>query len=382
MANEKTDDLKDNQILDDSSDNNIGDDEYYDDAKDDPMLIEAQEAQKELDAQKGEAKEGEETEQGAESDDEADSEEQSKSGEGEDDKDIRIPKARLDEALSKAELYRNQVAYLQGLVDAQGKRTDTAQDPDDETAQQTANQDDANDQSVDDLDAAIQKALDKKLELAERYDEGELSTKDWKQQENEIDAEIRKLDQERIEQVRAESKEIAEQTWNQHNLQQRIASEAIKIQEQHPSIVVIDSYPETFSRVIWSEIDAKAAQSLANKGVNLNDGSVDTRIAYMKEKAAIADQYTPDKIAQMLSGQKNQSEQSQGNKSGLSDRAQQRSEKLDLAQSLPPSVSDMGKGDSGDGELTEAQIERMSEDEIADMLEKQPQRIQKFLGQI
>ena len=116
-----------------------------------------------------------------------------------------IPKARLDEVLSERDLLRNQVGYMRGLIDAnEGKagQQPAAQDSGDKNNQTDEGNQEGSE--VDAFDAKISEAEAKKLELAEKYDEGDISTKQWREAEIEIDREIRGLSNER-EQARLSS---------------------------------------------------------------------------------------------------------------------------------------------------------------------------------
>jgi hypothetical protein len=64
---------------------------------------------------------------------------------------------------------------------------------------------------------------------------------------------------------------------------------------------------------------------------------------------------------------------------GPSETAMNRKAKIDLANSQPPSMADMGAG-ANNAELTEADIENMTEDQMADLLQKAPNLVNRIMG--
>lgn len=311
-----------------------------------------------------------------------------------------IPKARFDEVLSERDLLRNQVGYMRGLIDA--NQQNAGQQP---QKQESGNKNDQTDEDnqegseVDEFDAKIAEAEAKKLELAEKYDEGDLSTKEWREAEIAIDREIRGLsdqrEQARLEELRNESKAHTDSSLTAAQTADYINDQALAIQQNHPNIQTIDQLPEATSNAVWATINQQAERNLAQRGVNLQDNSANTRLALIQEKAALTDQLTPENTTKLLMGQyqfvdprqyqaptqqeNGQTTQTEGGKSQPSQAAKNRGEKIDLANSQPPSIADMGKG-TGTGELSEADIENMSQEQLADLMEKSPQLVQRAVG--
>lgn len=368
MTNQTDEDVKASDLETEIS---LDDDDIYSD----PMFAGLKEAEKELE---GSETEGEKTQQ-AQSQPAAQATEKTDKGDS-----PMIPKPRFDEIRSERDLLRSQVAYMQGLEDARAAK-----------AAGIGNQDTGNGQgdgkkdgSVDDMVAAIEAAEQRKLELAEKYDEGELSTRDWKAAELVIDKEIRGLTEkreiERLDAIRESSKVETDAMLNAQRAAEWLTEQTISIQQDHPNVAVIDATPEHIRNGIWQQISSQALQNLSNQGINVNDPSPNTKFAIIKEKARLTDSYTADSLKAFLppsfvapaskSGQRQAPVQNQ-----LSERAKNRSDKLDLADSLPPQISDM-RSSAGDGELTESDLEGMTEDQIADLIKTQPQRIQRALG--
>lgn len=381
--------------------------EENDNPDNDPMLEGLKEAEEEvaaLEAEKAELEEktgekapepeGEEAENKGDQEDEAGSKPEEK-----DQKPIMVPKARLDEVLSERDLLRNQVGYMRGLIDA--NEQNAANQPKQEGGDKNDQTDKDNQEGseVDAFDAKIAEAEAKKLELAEKYDEGDISTKEWREAEIAIDREIRGLsderEQARLEEVRNESKAHTDKSLSAAQTADYINDQALAIQQNHPNIQSIDQLPEATSNAVWATINDQAARNLAQRGVNLQDNSAQTRLALIQEKAALTDQLTPENTTKLLMGEyqfvdprqyqdpnqqeEGQTAQTEDGKKQPSQDAKNRGEKLDLANSQPPSIADMGKG-TGTGELTEADIENMSQEQLADLMAKSPQLVQRAVG--
>jgi len=301
-----------------------------------------------------------------------------------------IPKARFDEVNSENALLKEQVIYLKGAVDTHksaAKNTQTNGQTQTGTAEQKADQapkDSGEASEVDEIDSLIDAAEAKKLTLAEKYDEGELSAKQWKEQETAIDREIRDLSKQRIDRVREESRADTQAVISAERQADLIRGQAIEIQKQHPNIEVIDATPKHIKEGIWAEITVQAAQNLAMRGINVNDGSANAHLALMQEKARLTDSYTPETLKAFLpenfvpKGQAAQSGTGQTGQKQPSETALNRKAKLELADSQPPSIADMGT--SGGQQITEADIAKMTDDEIADLMTKAPQLVNRLVG--
>lgn len=375
----------------------IADEEIIDD---DPMIAEMKEAEAEIEALNEEkavleAKTGEEAPEGNDKGKEAG---KTGSGTAKDDGDNSpmIPKPRFDEVLSERDLLRNQVGYMRGLLDASqqnaGNNTPAPKQEATDKTEQKADTGNQEGSEVDEIDAAIEAAEAKKLEYAEKYDEGEISNVELTKAQIEIDKSIRALSKQRLEKVSEDSKAHTNAALSAQQQKDFIDNQALSVQQSHPNIAVIDSLPESTSAVIWNEITNQAARNLAQRGVNLRDNSPQTRVALIQEKAKLTDQLTPENTTKLLMGQYSfvnpsqyqpqQQAQGQTTETGKgqpSAEAKNLKEKLELANSQPPSIADMGQG-TDTGELTEDALANMTEDQMADLLQKSPQLVQRVLG--
>ena len=368
----------------------------------DPMVIEMQEAEAEIKAleeAKQESDTGKEAEKPNGEEAEKDVKNDSEAGKAEDENgknNPMIPKARFDQVLAERDLAREQAGYMKGFVAGSQKDVnDLGQEQKNENGDKEDNKSslDQDGIKIDDIDTAIDLAEEKKLDLAEKYDEGEISTREWKKAELKIDKEIRGLSKQRIDNVSKESKVHIDTALNAQHQEAFIEQQALNIQQNHHNIASIDKLPEATSNALWNSINHQAAINLMNRGVNLQDNSPQARLTLIQEKAALTDQLTQENISALLMGayqfvdpsqykapsQENTSHTPKEKvKTGMSDKAKNLSEKLDLANSQPPSIADMGQGNDT-GELTEAALEAMTDDQVADLLEKAPQLIQRIL---
>lgn len=343
----------------------------------DPMLEEAEAAEAEIAALEGTAPQ-------------PDPKAAAPQGKGQGDKPIMIPKARLDEVIGDRDLLKDQVGYQAGVIAAQermladlkaGKApaatTQTTQPA--ATAQAAAA---APDQGTPpDLATAIKTLQEKKLALADEYDNGEISTRIWKQREIEIENEIRALDEQRLESVKTESLKQTKAVLSARETQQSVETTALTLQQKHPNIAVIDALSDGLRAGVWQDITNKAAQNLAQRGIDarLHNRDPQVKAALMAEKARLT-----DNLQDFLPGyqQPAQAQQGQGNaqvQKKQSAMAQARAAKLDLADSQPPSIADMGRGVES-GELTDEQVSKMTDDQMADLLTTAPHLIKRLSG--
>lgn len=288
-----------------------------------------------------------------------------------------VPIARLNEVLSERDLLRDQVGYLRGLNDAKASNAAPAAPaaPADRHAE-TSGKDQGG--VVDEVEAAISKAEEKKLELAERYDNGEISSKQWKQEEITIDKEIRALSSQRIERIREESRIEAQNAVQANNFDTVKNNVGLQLQAKHPNVAVIDSMAPAVSKGVWEAVTDQAAKNLAAQGIKVSKDNPQSQLMLIQEKARLT-----DNLEAFIPGFKTQpSTAAPTGPSGPkvpSETAQNRKAKIDLANSQPPSISDMGAG-ANNGEVTEADIENMTEDQVADLLQKAPNLVQRIVG--
>jgi hypothetical protein len=274
---------------------------------------------------------------------------------------VMIPKPRFDEVLKKSSELQAQVDYLNGVTVTQQQMLQQSQ-----RSQQTLpnaqgeQQQNANVQPPKDLNAQITELEDKKLELAEKYDEGEMSTKDYEAENIKIDREIRNRVIEQSTHVAESAKQQAQAASQQQIMQQTLNNTAAQLMENHPYVKEIDSLPN--SDGAWEYIASIARTNLMQRGINPQDGSVQSQLAFMQEKAALTDQHGAYLTGKQLANQ-NGSNQESG-KGGLTEKQQQRLDKVNLSQQQPPSASGVTNGEQQQV-IDENRINEMSMDDIA-----------------
>lgn len=365
----------DEDIKDSNPDANI--EQEAEDFIDDPIIAEMREAEKEIEALAAGTAE-------AEGEPKAKAEDAPKA-EAQKNKPILVPKARLDEVLSERDLLRSQLAYEQGLRDAQEQMKASA---DQDKPNTDANKEVQKDSAVDEIEAAISAAEQKKLELAEKYDAGDISTVELRKAEIEIDREVRGLTDKkeiaRLTELKEASTLETKAALTAQQEKEWINSQGLVIQQNHPNVALIDSVRPSIRNAIWLEVDGLAKHNLLQRGINVNNLTLATRLELIKEKARLTD--TPEILSLLpaeyqAKAKTQQSANSQTNPSPKqpSETALQRAKKLELAESQPPSVADMGHG-ATDGELTEADIEGLTEDEMADLIQRAPNLVKRAVG--
>lgn len=298
-----------------------------------------------------------------------------------------IPKARLDQVLQERDQYRTQLQYLQGVVDTQTKMIGTGKEAPKADATGTNAAPAANGgtaQTSDDFNAKIEAAEARKIEVAKKYEDGELNTVQYQEQLVQVDREIRNLSNQQAEAKMAEIRNTTTGASNAQLVEFQVTQAAKDIQAQHPFVTEIDKLPQHIAKGIWTQIDQEAQQHLIEQGINPRDGSAASRIALVQVKAELADRYGPQftgKTLEQLKGtqQGSQPAPAADGKQPLSPIAKAREEKLALAQNQPPATADMGASGTAN-ELTAAQIESMDDDALADLLARAPQAVQRAAG--
>ena len=338
---------------------------------DDPVIREMKAAEAEIAAEEAAGAEGKTEAQQAQGQPEAKAAGKDKTEQ------VMVPKPRLDAVLSERDLLRERSGYLQGRNDILEKMVKEGKisDPASTKTESTATQEATTGAAVDPVDTAIDTAEKKKLELADKYDNGEITSRQWKEQELVIDKEIRGLTSQRMEQVRAESRQEAQAVVSANNAQAQVETTALTLQEQHPNVAVIDALLPGVRDGVWNAITERAAVNLASRGVNVRDGSNASRLALIQEKAKLT-----DNLEAFLPGFKPAAKTEAQGQTGLSETAKNRQAKIDLANSQPPATADLGRGQSQTGELSDADVEGMTEDQIADLLQKAPNLLKRISG--
>lgn len=329
----------------------------------DPMLAGLREAEEEIAKQKAET-EGDEGDKGQETDEgDADAGDGPKGNK----KPVMIPIERLNAALSERDALRDIISHQKGIIEVQTQALSSGKA--DKTENPNGKVDDVAKPETD-LKTIISDAESKKIELAQKYEDGELSYSEMVRESTKLDAQIREHELSLYSKVEENAKKAATDIVSSNNVKQIINQEAIKIQAEHPYVAEIDKLPEHLAQGIWNQISQEAVQSLMSKGINPMDGTVQSRVALMKEKALLTDKYGPQFTGKTFD--KNQPSNQ------ISEKAKQRAEKIDLADNQPPRLGANVGGDTRD--LTEADLMSMNEDQIADFLSKAPELVHKAAG--
>ncbi len=295
-----------------------------------------------------------------------------------------IPKARLDQVLQERDVARDQARYLQGVVDTQMKMVGTGQTaPKADAPGASAAPANGGQPAADDFNTKIESAENRKLDLANKYDDGDLSTVEYQKQLVEVDREIRNLSNQQAEAKLAEVRNTATGASNAQLVEFQVAQSARDIQAQHPFVAEIDKLPAAIAKGIWTEIDREAQTALIEQGINPRDGTAASRIALVNVKAQLADKYGPQytgKTLEQLKGTQQPGTQPAPKPADqLSPIAKARAEKLETAQNQPPVTAELGSTGTAN-ELTAAQIESMDDDQLADLMARAPQAVQRAAG--
>lgn len=343
-------------------------------AENDPMLAELSEAEEKL---RAEAKanqvsddEGEDPKVASEEGKTADKPQDAPNAE---DKPVKmVPIERLNQVLDKVKILEDTMNHQKGIIEVQSKALSTKAPVSQETTPKV-------DDPKGDVDPAktletnITEAENKKLELAQKYEDGDLGFAEMQKQMVALDKEIRDNQLKRINEIEQNSRKVANETVQQNNLKQVIDNEALALQEKHPYINAIDQLPEHLKNGVWNQITSDAVANLLARGINPNSKDPEARLALVREKALLTDKYGPE-YAKLP----NQPQQPSTEKKAISENALNREKKLDMADRQPP-LPPKGNG-VFDKEVTKDQIAEMDEDQLADMIAKNPELIERATG--
>jgi hypothetical protein len=351
-----------------------------DDYDSDPMIVAMREAEKEIEAATGGNGSQDQAAQSNEGGDgQAAAADNANAGA---DKDVSpmIPKARLDEVLRQRDEANAALNYLKGVIDTQ-KSMITGQ-AGTSTAEADGNQNtdvNAGKDAVSDIETQIAAKEAEIIALAQKYEDGDISLVDMEKQRIDIERGIRSLGDQRVNALIEKGKTEAASAATGTITAARIETEALTIQQQHPYVDAIDQLPPAIRDGIWNQITIEASNKLAAQGINPNDGTPESKMALIREKAALTDIYGPQYTGKQLQKPGNQNPNNQNGKQPLSDKAQERLNKANVSNQQPPSLT--GAGTPGSvSELTPDAIEKMSEDQIADLLKVNPAAVNRAVG--
>lgn len=275
-------------------------------------------------------------------------------GENEDASPPMIPKGRFDEVAQQRDEKAQEAAYYRGLYEGLSKST-----PAPANANQAENQPEPEPTPQEKIAAARQKLA----EAAEKYDEGDITTAEMER----IRAEQDDIIYEARAAMLAPKEEKAPQGQPDDLYLDQLTA---KLETDHPYTLKIEGDQR------WAFLREEAMSQLKADGVQLGN---DNRSQYhlRKKIAELTDEYGPLWVGP-LDGQDQPRAGNEGDGNPKpSDLAQQRAQKLDMSENQPPNTNDLGSRGDGTSTITEKDIEKMSDDEIAAL----PPAVQaKFLG--
>lgn len=343
-------------------------------AENDPMLADLSDAEEKLraDAKANQVSDNEDSDEGAElasEDGETTDKSQDQPPATDDKPEKMVPIERLNQVLNKAKALEDTVNYQKGIIDVQSKALSTKATASADVPQSDTPNGEA---KGNDLEAQISEAENKKIELAQKYEDGDIGYAEMQKQMVSLDKEIREHQLKRVNEIEQNSRIVATETVRANNIAQTINQEALTLQQKHPYINAIDQLPEHLKNGVWNQITSDAVANLLAKGINPNDGTPESKIALVREKALLTDKYGPQYAK--LPDQPQQPSQTPG----ISEKAQNRADKLDLANKQPPQLP-KGLG-TYDKEVTKDQIAEMDQDQLADMMERNPELLERATG--
>lgn len=278
---------------------------------------------------------------------------------------IMVPKARLDEVIADRESHKGMANYYKGLYDAtkqmQGSATQPVNGQQTQPDQQPQPQTQAQPQiTVEQYIGQIDQA---KVDLAQKYDDGELTAAEWKKQEAALDGQLRNAlnhqTQQQINNVKTETIKTARD--EDHN--QVLNHQAVELEQKHPYCNEIKDSNH------WKILNGEASRTLIASGFTAEqlNTTLEGKLAFRETIARLTDVYGPIWTGKQLTAPQGQPAQTANANASPSQTAAQRQAKIDLANQQPPSSGNMGTASGGATDYTSADIERMSDDDIANL---------------
>jgi hypothetical protein len=262
---------------------------------------------------------------------------------------VRIPKARLDEALGERDKALQDAAYWRGRAEASAPAAPGQPGQPQPAAALTP------EQSI----AAIRA---EKITLAKQFDAGEISMEAYEAKRDALDDKVATI---REDALVSKVKPAASNTGGDALYLDTATAE---LERAHPWTQVFQAVGTESD---WKYLEGQARERLAERGVELKGtiGSYHLR----EEMAKLADEFGPALVGARatakgiaLPGQTAEPQLQPGTPQpkALSPQAKALTAKLALHASAPPSVPAMSGGTSGTpGVMTDSQIEMMSEDD-------------------
>lgn len=266
---------------------------------------------------------------------------------------IQVPKARLDEVLAQRDRLAQDAAYWRGVADA--KVATTAAPQGQPGAQQPQPQQPTAEQRL----AGIHTEQDT---LAKKFDDGEITYSELVKQQRELTNREQTI---REDMLLAKVPKAPQQPQANDDL--FLDNETAKLEQAHPWVIVAD---KVGTAVDWKYIQDRAIENLVARGIDPTEGNRG-KLALRTEVAELFDQYGPALLGAKatakgitIPGQDAAAQQRQP----MSQAAQARAAKLDLAGRAAPNLSKMtGTNGEPTGVPSEARLESMGDDEIGNL---------------
>jgi len=329
---------------------------------DDDMIVAMKEAEAEIAAQEGET--GEDQPDKPEPA-KAENKPETESSAGDETK--MVPLARLNQVLSEQARLKESLTYMQGVVETQKQMISAGKAAQPETAGQKGGEGQQETKAAETHESIIDAAEKAIIEAAQQYEEGEISLVEFETKRIESNRLINAQLEQRSQQLVDQAKKAAVDVVSHNNTEAARADHAMALAEKHPYVAAIDSLPEAQSELVWNQIREEAALHLRQNGLDpvKNDAQM------MATMAALTDKYGPFHVGEISTGQNQKTE-------GHSEIAKQRAAKLALSEQQPPRAN--GTTEDKRTELTEEDISKMDQDQIADMLETAPSLVLRAAG--
>ena len=278
-----------------------------------------------------------------------------------------IPKPRFDQVLADREQAISAAAYWRGVAEARGTVTQPGVGE-----QETP----AIGEPAKTVDEQLAEVRTERIKLATRFDDGEMSAKEWEESRAKLEDKEREIRSSVEPAPAAPAATPAPQPTSSDDLY--LDNLTTTLEDQHPFTLEIDEKDPR-----WAFLETEAWQQLGKEGVDITPDSRGTYVLRQR-MAELTDVYGPiwtGKTSEELKKAKAEAEpkvpeqQPPGNSGEQpSKTAKAREAKLIANAEAPPDVSRLGAG-GAQTEVSDAQIEGMTDEEIAALPEATRRRL-------
>lgn len=275
-----------------------------------------------------------------------------------DKKPVMIPKGRFDEVGRERDEARASAAYYKGVADTQAQLIEAIKQGKPAEAGDTQNQTQQKtiEQQLEDIDA-------KRIEIAEQYENGDISATEWEKQKVALGKQERALNAQMAEE-RVKSVAVTPQGSTDDALY--MDEKLVELEKAHPYTLEITDQAD------WEWLNRKAAAQLYAEGIQLKPNDQRSNLILRTRIAELTDVYGPSLTGKTINIPGKQGKTAEQPKAPT---AQQRQDKLAIAHQHPPAITRMGGSGAGPGEVSEADIEKMSDEEILALPESTRNRL-------